>query len=242
MPDALKKMYGPLPLWGWLVVVLGGLGIAYWSTKKSGSSSSADTVSDETVPSGAFTSADQVTTGSITGSATDTDTDVSNDTWGRNAENELLARGYDPTLVDTAIRKYLASQPLNASETAVITAALRAVGAPPSPLPPPDSGDTSGTSTGPSTNAQWLTAAVKAVHGNGHLDLTNQDWLLSYLNKKYLNYNAQQVVSSAINKVGLPPSPPADILRMYHCWDSTHPDYGSKDCAQYRKTHKRPKY
>jgi hypothetical protein len=49
----------------------------------------------------------------------------------------LIAQGYDPSLADTAIRKYLESTQLSLTERAMVTIALAKLGSPPVPLPIP---------------------------------------------------------------------------------------------------------
>lgn len=136
MPD-LGKQIGPLPLGAWIVVVGGGLGIAYY-TKNFGKQ---DPVID-TSATGADPSVGNGSVGSWVqteppGTPTDSQPQiVTNDDWGRAATNYLIAQGYDPAMADQAIRDYLSGSALSVQERALVTLALGHLGAPPVPLPP----------------------------------------------------------------------------------------------------------
>lgn len=65
---------------------------------------------------------------------------ITNAQWSRLAFDELVAKGDDPTLVGTALAKFLAGSPRTAAEEAVIRLAQQMFGAPPEGLiatPPP---------------------------------------------------------------------------------------------------------
>jgi hypothetical protein len=59
-----------------------------------------------------------------------------NDAWGRAAVNFLVARGVDPTVANSAITQFLASQNLTADQQAQVNLAIQSLGAPPN-LPQP---------------------------------------------------------------------------------------------------------
>lgn len=137
LPD-LGQQVGPLPLGAWIVVVGGGLGIAYYTRKSGGGSTEPETVEDTSTEPGVGTGA---TGGWMStqppASTTPADTTpTTNEEWGQKAINGLIAKGYSPTLADSAIRKYLAAESLSVSEYTVIGLALTLYGSPPSPLPP----------------------------------------------------------------------------------------------------------
>lgn len=130
----LGKQVGPLPLGAWIVVVGGGLGIAYY-TRRSGQE---PVIVDDTsgVPG--------VGTGAVGGWVPTSPTPqdpvqpaiTTNEEWGRAAINWLLARGYPPNESDSAIRKYLAGTRTSIQEYTLIGLVLVALGSPPQPLPP----------------------------------------------------------------------------------------------------------
>lgn len=132
----LGKQIGPLPLGAWVIVVGGGLGIAYY-TRNAGKSDPTvvtDTSGDPGVGTGAVSNW-------VDTNPPDTANDggpaiVTNDDWGREAVNYLIAKGFDAAESDQAIRKYLAAETLNIQERMLVNLALTHLGAPPVPLPP----------------------------------------------------------------------------------------------------------
>jgi nucleoid-associated protein YgaU len=142
MPD-LGKQVGPLPLGAWVAVVAGGLGIALYTRHQSGANSSAssdpdlqpvDTSGDPGVGVGGSWQAISPPTTPAGGVAA---APTTNEEWGVQAINYLIASGYQPAIADSAIRKYLESAQLGAQEFAMVTVALAHLGAPPSILPAP---------------------------------------------------------------------------------------------------------
>lgn len=134
--NALAKQYGPLPLGAWIVVIGGALGIAWYTTRKSGPKQ--QIVEDTSGTPGVGTGAQSLwmqTSAPPTMVADEKFT--TNEEWARACINYLIAQGFDASLADTAIRKYLQSTQLSLSERAMVTLALAKYGAPPVPLPDP---------------------------------------------------------------------------------------------------------
>ena len=135
MPD-LSKQVGPLPLGAWLIVVAGGLGVAWYTQRNKGSQDPVYEEDTSGVPGvgaggGGFTDVQPPATGG------DTDKDyATNEEWGRAAINWLIAKGYDPNVADSGIRHYLMSEKPTLQEAALIALVLVALGAPPMVLPP----------------------------------------------------------------------------------------------------------
>lgn len=126
------KQYGPLPLGAWVIVVAGGLGIAYY-TRRAGTGPVVveDTSGDPGVGEGpGWVAVPPPTTGPVVPDARP----QTNDEWGFQAINWLIAQGYPPVMADSAIRKYLEAKALSPQEQALLQAALRHLGAPPTPL------------------------------------------------------------------------------------------------------------
>lgn len=136
-PD-FGKMIGPLPLGAWLGAVAGGVGL-YWYRGRSAASTPA--VVDDT--SGTPGVGDGTVGGWTSTTAPATEPPVStkpttNDEWGQQAINWLISMGYDATVSDSAIRKYLQSGTLTATEFVLVRQALMHLGATPQLLPPPE--------------------------------------------------------------------------------------------------------
>jgi hypothetical protein len=133
------KTYGPLPMGAWVVLVGGGLGIALYSSR---SKKPTIAVEDTSGVPGVGTGVQSLWVQNAPPAGSDSVADdkfTTNEEWARAAVNYLIAQGYDASLADTAVRKYLQSKPLSLSEKALLTVALAKYGAPPILLPdPPD--------------------------------------------------------------------------------------------------------
>lgn len=141
----LGKEIGPLPLGAWIIVVAGGLGIA-WYTKRSGTTPVEDTSAIPTdqqgVGDGSVGGWVPTTPGSGTTTPPATTAPTTNEEWGQQAINWLIAQNYDPTLADSAIRAYLSGVKLSVSQNVLVGLALVHLGSPPVPLPVPDDSGT----------------------------------------------------------------------------------------------------
>jgi len=134
----LGKTYGPLPLGAWVVLVGGGLGIAFYSSQKN--KKPTVQVEDTSGVPGVGTGAQSLWVQNAPPAGSDSVADdkfTTNEEWARACVNYFIAQGYDGALADTAVRKYLQSKPLSLSENALIKVALAKYGAPPVLLPDP---------------------------------------------------------------------------------------------------------
>lgn len=137
--DFLHKQIGPLPVGGWVLVVGAGVGFAYWRNKRTPTTTQAPDTQGFTDPSagnplqmlGLLEALNRGGTGQPTAGATD------NNSWYQNATRNLLAKGYVPSLIDTALRKYMQGMSLSTSENAIVELALQFAGPLPYPPPPP---------------------------------------------------------------------------------------------------------
>lgn len=132
------KPIGPLPTGAWIALVGGGLGIAWYTSR--GRSSSPTIVEDTSGTPGVGDGSQSLWVQTNPPAADPADAPPkTNEEWARKAVTYLIAQGYDASLADTAIRKYLESTPLSLSERALVTLALAKLGPPPILLPvPPD--------------------------------------------------------------------------------------------------------
>lgn len=135
--NALTRKVGPLPLWGWLGVV-GATAYVVIKRRKSTTAATPDQVTYAqqaqipTVGNAAGAGASPIVTGGAAAPTT-------NDAWRSLAVTTLVAKGYSPLAVDTAMARYLGGIPLDSSQRALIDIALATVGTPPNPPPPAQS-------------------------------------------------------------------------------------------------------
>lgn len=134
----LGKQIGPLPMGAWIGVVAGGLGIAWYVNKNAGSSpapQSGDGLTDPGSGAGGgqfLDSPPQTNPPAASGYET-------NDQWARAAILFLLSEGKNPNTATLAISRYIAEQPLNNEENALVGLAIGKLGPPPFlPINPPD--------------------------------------------------------------------------------------------------------
>lgn len=130
------KQVGPLPLGAWVVVVAGGLGIAYYS-RRAGAPAAPTVVEDTGGVPGVGTGPSWTAVPPPSTAPEGAPPPATNEEWGRAAINYLIAQGYDANAADSAIRKYLESAKLSVQEYALVRIALTKLGSPPVPLPPP---------------------------------------------------------------------------------------------------------
>jgi hypothetical protein len=185
--SGLAKRVGPLPIWGWIVVVIGG--IVVWRIIKNRNAASSGvtggTQGNNALPlfgtEGFSTnSAGQIVdnaTGDILGSFPGgTNSTGSSGTgtltaaqWFSNAQQTLFNLGYDSAAVDQALQDYAAGNHLPQNEYGIIEAAIRLTGNPPSgialpvlqkPKPPSSGGSGTASNALPYLNSQSFPITV----------------------------------------------------------------------------------
>ena len=144
----LTKKVGPLPLGVWMVAAIG---IYYYLNKKNKAAASGTTLplaygsaltpSGQVATTGGIGSSDMSGGGGSTGNTgtsggTTGGQYATNDAWGRAAVNYLVGIGVDPTVANSAITQFLASQTLTTDQQGQVNLAIQAIGAPPT-LPQP---------------------------------------------------------------------------------------------------------
>lgn len=156
MAEWYEKQIGPLPAGIWVGVVVVGVGASILVNRKSKSSGStastapaaADTSALTDATAGAFGSLPGgvnlggvvalpggVPAGQVTYTAPSTGSAITdNNSWYNAAADQLIAKGYDPGLVDSALRDYLNGNVPTAAEQAVVNLALQLLGVPPQPV------------------------------------------------------------------------------------------------------------
>lgn len=139
---ALSKKIGPLPVGAWLLAAAGGIGVALFVRSRRAGADQAQAEAAATVPDGTvYTQPNGIGQGGSSGSggsSDDTPTVRTNSEWAQVAVRRMIARGYDPTAVDVAVRAYLSGDHLSSMQRAIIAEILVFVGPPPT-APPPES-------------------------------------------------------------------------------------------------------
>lgn len=146
----LGKKLGPFPLGVWLIVVGGGLGLAYFINRGQATADERQLAAEPGVGTGLVPAGAVIQPPPETGNEVE-ETNVS---WGRDVTNWLIAQGHDAALADNAVRKYLASEPLSLQEQSLLNLALAVHGAPPEPLAPTE------TPSGQPQGAPAISAAI----------------------------------------------------------------------------------
>lgn len=191
----LTEKVGPLPVWAWM----GAAGVIYLYLRKKNTAAptgpTAVTPSGTVGTTGGIGSSD-MSGGGGGGSGGDTGTSGSttagqyatNDAWGRAAVNLLVGRGIDPTVANSAITQFLASQPLTTDQQADVNLAIQTLGAPPT-LPQP------GNAPPPVTTPPGTVYAANPPTG---LAVTNKTWAsVTLVWNKSTNANSYTVSWSA---------------------------------------------
>lgn len=133
----LNHKVGPLPLWGWIGAV--GLGLAYGWYRRAHQNADAGTVQ---LPGSQVddlgTTVPGVGNAAVsTAPSTSAPAPVDNQQWSVLAQQRLIALGYDPATVSTALSLWLSGANLTPQQQAIVSEAIRAAGPAPEPVPPP---------------------------------------------------------------------------------------------------------
>lgn len=148
----MKAKVGGIPKWGWIVIVpVTIVAVLYWRYRKSTKAAAAaandpynpllngtprDVSLDPGVGTGGFFD-------HVPPSPVGVDDIVSNEQWAIHAINDLISKGYPASDADAAIRAYISTQPVSASQRSLVDIALGVFGAPPNLLPPAAGGGAS---------------------------------------------------------------------------------------------------
>lgn len=140
MPDiraSLARDIGPLPLWGWILAAIIGVGIGrrVGGGTADEASSSAQAASAATGSLG-YSRAINLPNGAAAASTTTSSTSAgftSNSAWRQAALDSLIAKGYTGTAAESALTSYLNQSDLTADQGHALDEVLRSVGLPPAP-------------------------------------------------------------------------------------------------------------
>jgi hypothetical protein len=146
----LGKQIGPLPLGAWIGVVAGGLGLAWYVNRNSGSATS-NPIEESTgiaAETGVGTGGQQFIYDPPQGGPASPTVYETNEQWGRAAILHLLSEGKDPGTSTLAVSRYLGEYSLTADQQALVSLAIAKLGPPPQlPSNPPDLPGTTPTPT-----------------------------------------------------------------------------------------------
>lgn len=142
--SGVTKKLGPLPIWGWaLMIVLAYLLYRYLKNRNSSASATGS------LSGAGGTAVNGAGSGGSNNVSTPTGSSQSVEDWINAAQNALENLGYSQSSVDQAFQDYLAGNTLTPQEAAIISSATNLVGAAPAGLGIPNTG--SGGSTGTTT-------------------------------------------------------------------------------------------
>ncbi len=130
--SALTKQVGPLPLWVWVALVIGGLGIAFYA-RKTGGDVETPIVSENSPQTGVGDAGEATVTTPPPPTAPTT-----NEEWAQLAISQAIAAGFDAGLATDTVELYLAGQNLTVNQCAVRRWILTHVGPPPLLPPTPE--------------------------------------------------------------------------------------------------------
>lgn len=153
MPAALSKQIGPLPAGGWLVAIVGGVGVAVFIRRRANNAESYDAgleAGEESVAGDAtdgldgrgFQNGESLTNqgsgnlyrnGGYAVPPTNNTPIRTNAEWKSRASTQLMLRGYVPWLVYAAIERWFAGKRLSGAQQNIINEAIGLVGPPPRP-------------------------------------------------------------------------------------------------------------
>jgi nucleoid-associated protein YgaU len=121
------KKIGPLPLWGYVVLFVGGAyGYSYWKARRGG----VQAPTSATDPTSAGVSA--VGDSPIPGGGATINTPISTNTdWAKAAANSLIAGGGSPADVSNALSQYVNAANVTPDQQAIIDKAIKNYGIPP---------------------------------------------------------------------------------------------------------------
>jgi hypothetical protein len=126
------KKVGPLPLWAYAAIIVGGAYGVYWWKNRVGTSTP---VVQTEVGSGMSASGPMPGTGTYDGTVTGGNkagpAAQTNAQWAKKVADGMIATGSNPTDANNAVAAYINGQPLTAVQQAIINVALTIYGNPP---------------------------------------------------------------------------------------------------------------
>lgn len=126
-----SKQIGPLPVGVWVILVVGGLAMAYYFARNQ---KAGDTTVSESSPQEGVGGLDT----SVISGPPPKATYTTNDEWASAAINWAIANNFDPQLSVDAVTRRLEGQQLSTAENAIIRAIFKNVGPPPLLPPAPE--------------------------------------------------------------------------------------------------------
>lgn len=226
LEESMSHKLGPLPVGVWLLAIGGGVAIAiYYRRNAAATTATTDPVASTDTQPGAGNLSDGTDPNTPTGPQRPS----TNEEWYSASVDAILGtnRGYNPGAVETALRRYLDGQTLNASDQAIVNTAIRLVGAPPSPPPAPDPGTEPGnppdklaaptnvraTSVGKTTaTVAWNAVAgaqsylVSVSNGHSYNVTGTTDSLSGLKTKTHYTVNVQAIAGGKAGPRGKPAS------------------------------------
>lgn len=192
---ALGKKMGPLPIWAYGAIIVGGVWLAYLYRNRVGVGSADPVPVSPDLNQTGFSSAGPAPgTGTYNGNANTEQAPAASQTnaqWAKKTADALIASGSDPTAVNGAIARYLNGNTLSVTDQAIINVALSRYGNPPQGVIPMNTTksytgflreDITGMIIGilPDGTREWLTGEQYAALGKPATTSTVQNQYVRY--------------------------------------------------------------
>lgn len=218
--ELLTRKVGPLPVYGWMIGVGGGLLIAAWIRRAySGSDPAAAAIDGEAedadyIPptdgtGGAAVSDPNVFPDSNTGGPRTPQPPRTNNAWRKDAIRAGIAFGFGAIGTQRIIDKYLTGGNLTEGAAAKVNRIIAQVGPPPTATPSPQVKHDKPKHQGrPKTNGAWKDRGVAVMGKAGYNRDRVRDALSRYLAGKDLTGIQRNIVHDVIARIGPAPRPP----------------------------------
>lgn len=220
--EMLTRKVGPLPVYGWMIGVGGGLLIAAWIRRAYSGSDPAAAAIDGEAEAG-----DYIPPTDGTGGAAVSDPNVfpsdnsggphtpqgpkNNNAWRKDAIRAGIAFGFGAITTQRIVDKYLTARPLTESAAGKVDRIIAQIGPPPTatPTPPVKHNKPKKHHGGrPKTNGAWKDHGVAAMRKAGYDGDRVRDALSRYLTGHDLTGAQRTIVHDVIARIGPAPRPP----------------------------------
>lgn len=247
--ELLTRKIGPLPTYGWIIGLGGGLLVAAYlrrlyntpeadaGTTVDGAADGGDYISPSDGTGGAAVSDPNVFPDSNSGGSKTPQPPKTNNAWRKDAIRAGISFGYGALTSQRLIDKYLTGGTLTQPGALKVDRIIAQVGPPPSATPSPhvksgqpkhggkhdDDHDHKHHGGRPKTNGAWRERGVEALHRAGFTRPRVDEALSDYLRGHNLTGAQWAIVHAVIARLGPAPNPPKHAPGHKHPQHHSHP-------------------